>query len=402
MKVIIPINSEDYNQKLIKLFDKIYYKKLDVHLLLMGKNSDLERKNMPESINSIFNMNEEFNFSSGMIQAYPHFNHYIDDDELVVVNDLNYIFSYLQILPQLDKINFDKNFVSIDILNDTTDLGSINTDAFSLMKVVYARISSIEKIKIDVHDTICITKMKYLKQCIKNLEKKLNNFDIGSIFIELQKMKLKNVSSVKKGYYIGNSSNNINLQRVITPEQIVQKAISSGLISDLKPNLETSISQIADDEQKNILGVCIGFPTNAKNNPDKYLGPQQQWKKLITMLDKTKQIRVYILGDYPWNKEFMGKLNSTYYLKDEYSEENDDYKTKARQIIKSCKVTFGVLIANPYLVMSNEVGTTTLYYGWYIERLKNPNNTKSIGLRQVGQRFEVNEMYKAIRDLLRI
>lgn len=399
MNVIIPINSDNPNWSIIQQFVKIY-SGCHIHLVVMGYNSEAIRGKFTSEFKSVSIINgEDYNFSRAIAKCISFSKPLIGSEEFACISNQNYAFSFLQIEPQLKNINIDmdKSYISLDIYEDKSRLQKIDPYNERVMHQSLLRIKSLEtSSKFEVVDHICVSKFYRLLEVITKLDVERNNFNYSDIKEYLNKIGLVEVKSRRAGLKILDSVQETKVvYKPIPPEVILRRAVEKteryGVPLNLKPDI---LSSLKDNSNK---GIIITFPETLSIDKDRYFGDESQWITLIKLLDKTKFVKVYILGNYPWNINSIKNLESTYIISDEQIRGiEEDHKVE--YCILNSDLTFGFSYKNKYLEMSNNLGTPTLFYGWNVGEVPNTKNTKSEGIKLIGNRFEPSEVYSKIRN----
>lgn len=397
MNIIVPINADDFNKDLLNNLP-ILFKNNSLYLVFMGNDAESNRSLLPEVETAVI-INEDYNFSRAIYKCLKILGPVINQDDQICVCDLDFAFSYPQIKSQLSKIDFEKEFVYIPILFDKSKHEPINISVSSLiMRNVFYRIDLLKKCQdYEVHNNLCILSFHGLLEIIRHLEETNNNFKFNDIFIHAKKL-LTPIKGLREGLAFTQSKDKIPEQtfvpRIHTPEKLIKKAIKQGIYVDLKTD---PYSALKDEKRKK---VVLSFPeVSLGPDPTKQIGSNQQWLTLIKLLNKTNDIYVFIVGEYPWDEKQLENLDKTWYVKNieissiEYNQE--------KYVIYESDLTFGLQYRNPYLEMSNDVGTPTYFYGWYIDKVKNPKNTYSLAVQKVDcSKFDPVEVYNEIKKLI--
>ena len=403
MNIILPFDADAENyQDLLQLAPRIFTQ-TNLYFLFMGIDAEVRREYIPPCKIAVILGGEEFDFSKCIYRSLETLSGTIDSEEIICLTTMDYAVSFPQTRKQVKELNLDNCFLYYNIYEDISNLSSLNlTQVLHPMQNIFNRLVKLEKTgERRIKNKICLMKMYKLLQMTAEFEQRKSEFTLIDIYNCLvEEMELTPVEAIRPGLYIGKDNKESQQQewaekkdKIKPPSSDweIRKALHKGIKPE-KPTLESSII-------KKSVGIVITFPRSERVDPERHLGGEGNWVTLIKLLDRTENCFIYIVGRYPWNKKTLYKFNSAFVIDEEKIKGIEDTEMD-RYVILNSKLLFGIGYGNEFIKLANEVGTPNLYYSWFEE--ENLTDTFSIQIKQIGNKFNVHEIYKFMRDFLGI
>jgi hypothetical protein len=285
LNIIVLVNADNIKNEYMDLLPTIFVK-ANINVILMGNTADIHINTFKDRYSNIVKLNRQFNTNDAMIYGIKYLRHVIPQEELCTFINIDYAFSYLQLVDQMENIDFDDNFIRLNIYKDLSSLQPVNLNSKRLMQNILLRVDCIQdNDKCILHDHVIITTIKnytdYLED--KNVDTSVTT---SSIATYLEYVGKDEVEACRHGYFLGESS---------FPSVIKQ--------SLFKPRTDSKVAI-----SKKILSII--FPPDFSTNVCK-VGTYDFWVSMFKILNAYAKYKVNVIGNIP-NDVFSHVMKSRY------------------------------------------------------------------------------------------
>ena len=406
MRAILIVDSDNLDVELLRPCEDIYRHTRN-HFILMGSKTDLVKEYIPkhETINV---MSDDYNFSRGLFASLSYLKTIIEPDEVVSVASIDFAVNLQKDVSLLSKADEggENSFVYHRIYQDKSKGRRVNLKTKNIGLTISSRVNKITRNnEFGIKGYVTSMRMYRLLQTVNSLESRTNNFTINHIYEEAKALGIHPVESAHHGLYIGSKVKRkveAKTPAVISPRDLYKRAVKKGIAVETKATLAGILKEIEESGKSltdHIIGVTIAFPGDSQRIPEQLLDHEMQWVDLMKFLDNTQLIHTFVVGPYPWDKDKLRRLSSVYIIEDENIQGVENLN---ETVIKRSELLFGALRSNEYIPIANKLGTPNLFIGWWDKDTPDSGDTFSVGIKQLGMRFDAAEIYRTIRGYLNV
>jgi len=379
--VVLPIDTANYNRNMLKNILN-FYMKCEKHIILMGNGANSHKSNVPAKIGTVITINEDFNFARCMSGSIKLIKNQIGENDLTVIANPYYVWSYIRIYNSLIDVKFDinRNFIYFDVIDDRSGKKEIDLSVKNIMTQIGTRVDYILRSnKYTVIDQLYMAKFSFIEEAINNLSDKLNNFKMRDIKEEFIRMKILPIKSNLSAYSINKSS---------------YKESSNIETTAAEKNQDQLTIEYTKNNEK--IGILLPFLESLETSP-KYSGFESSWKELIPLLDKTGIFNIYIYGKYPFPKEALKNNCQNVWFMEDHDWIKED-KDKLDWGARNSKLVFGFI--NNISSQLLKSGVDSFLIGRNSDKLENPKNARTKFIDTPNPKFDGVDCYKKIRTFL--
>ena len=319
LHVVMPINTNDYNMEITPVITKLFTG-CKVHAILMGTNTNDYLFALPTNIDKLITVEapyDEFTCIKKGIDSILAITSDITDT--IVISDVNYLWSPLQVKPDLPKIA-KSGIIVLNVLKDMTGNPDIEASCAQPGSAIANKMKNMQKSEdtFEVIDKIMIMKPINFKRILRSIGDK--DVNTNSIYEASKELNLpEHKCRVNSMVFRPNDTK----APIITDPGKYKHPVS------IKPIPEVKII----DPVKDLFSEEVILPTrmiNYKLAPDKYnititfnynstenqrfSSREDTWKTLTTLFNSNGKYSIYISGTYPFNEDNLRKSDCVTFL----------------------------------------------------------------------------------------
>ena len=163
LNLLIPVNSDEYNPELL-LSLHIVFPNCRYHFCIMGKNPHIVTKDTlpPNTYTTKYITSIGFNYSFAINVILRELMETMDANSLIAISNPWYFFSPTQLALEVEKLDFTKNFVTIDVYDDMEEKPLEISSNTRLHLSITLRSKALKEKNSTKNCPILITKLMYL------------------------------------------------------------------------------------------------------------------------------------------------------------------------------------------------------------------------------------------------
>ena len=366
LHVVMPINANDYNMEITPIITKLFTG-CTVHAILMGTNTNDYLFALPTNIDKLITVEAPYDESTCIKKGIDSILAITSDiTDTIVISNVNYLWSPLQVKPDLPKIA-KSGILVLNILKDITGNPDIEASCGVPGSAIANKMRNMQKSEdtFEIIDKLMVMKPINFKRILKSIGDK--NINTNSIYEASKELNLPEHKCRVDGMVF--RPNDVEMPIITKPGEYkhpvsIEPSPEIKIIDPVKDLFaeETTLptKMINCDVSADKYNITITFNYNSTEN-QRFSSREDTWKTLTTLFNSNGKYNIYISGAYPFSKDNLLKSDCVKFLDEMIVPNSVTQQEKMMYLFANSDM---VVSKNPeFVINALAESTKVLFYG---------------------------------------